>query len=115
MSLQSDIMTALASLGSNKVWPQAVPEDVALPFVVYRVVNKSPLTTLNDSEDLVNTIISFESYADDYQSALTLSASVVTAIETSGLTYYKTTAPGEDYIPLIDGYVEPVFFGFWHV
>jgi hypothetical protein len=115
MSLQSDIMTSLASLGENKVWPQAVPEDIPPPFVVYRVVNKSPLTTLDDSEDTINTIISFESYGADYDAALTLAGQVQTAIETSGLVYYKTTSPGEDYIPLIDGYVEPLFFGFWHV
>ena len=108
-------MTALAGLGSDKVWPQAVPDDIEPPFVVYRVVNKSPLTTLNDSEDSINSIVSFESYGSDYQDALTLAGQVQSAIELSGLTYYKTASPGEDYIPLIDGYMEPLFFGFWHV
>lgn len=113
MSLQTDIMTALASLGTDKVWPQAVPEDIDMPFVVYRVLNKRPETTLNDSEDAVNSVVVFESYADDYQSALTLSGSVETAIQASSMTYYRDVSPGEDYIPLIDGYMEPVFFGFW--
>ena len=107
-------MTALSGLGADKVWPQAVPEDIEAPFVVYRILNKSPLTTLNDSATLINFVVAFEAYADDYDAALTLAGQVQTAIEGSGLTYYKDVSPGEDYIPLIDGYMEPVFFGFWH-
>ena len=114
MSLQSDLITALSAVASGKVYPQAVPADVELPFVVYRVINKDPLTTLNDSVDDINSIVTFESYADDYAEALSISADVVTAIEASGLTYYKTQSPGEDYEVVTDAYMEPVFFGFWH-
>jgi hypothetical protein len=113
MSLQSDILTALASLGADKVWPQAVPADVDPPFVVYRVLNKAPETTLNDSETAVQSVVVFESYAEDYQGALDQAAAVEAAIVASGMTYYRDVSPGEDYLPLIDGYMEPVFFGFW--
>ena len=114
MSLQSDIMTALASLGANTVWPQAVPEDEDPPFVVYRILNKDPLTTLDNSNIDINSTVAFECYAETYSAAIALAASVKAAIKASNLTSYETTAPGEDYIPLIDGYMEPVFFGFWH-
>lgn len=118
MSLQSDIVTALAGLGSDKVWPQAVPDDISPPFTVYRILNKRPETTLDDSEDAVLSVVVFESYAEDYQGALTLSESVEAAIVaydwgSANTAYYRDVSPGEDYIPLIDGFMEPVFFGFW--
>jgi len=114
MSLQSDLVSALSAVASGRVYPQAAPADAPLPFVIYRVIGKEPLTTLNDSETLVNSVLAFESYADDYLEALTVSAAVVAAIEASSLNYYKTQSPGENYEVITDDYMEPVFFGFWH-
>ena len=116
MSLQTKITAALvAVLGADKVYPQAVPEDVPSPFVVYRILNKDPLTTLDDTENDIRYIVAFESYADDYQDALTLAGQVRTALTAAGtgLVYFRDVSPGEDYVPELDGYVEPVFFGFW--
>ncbi len=114
MSIQSDIVTALSAVASGQVYPQYAPDDIEPPFIIYRILSKTPLTTLDDTEPLINFIVAFEAYAESYQAALTQSAAVETAIENSGLTYYKSSSPGDDYIPLIDGFMEPVFFGFWH-
>ena len=117
MSLQTKIMATLSSLGANTVWPNAVPDDVALPFVVYQVLNTQPETTLDDSENIANYIVAFECYADDYASASALADSLIAAIRANAaannLIYYRDVSPGDDYIALIDGYMEPVFIGFW--
>ena len=114
MSLQTDIMTALAGIGADKVWPEAVPEDIDTPFVVYRIMSQDPEVTLDDSLDLNRYAVAFECYADDYQGALTLAGQVATAMSASTLVQYKDTSPGDDYIPLLDGYMAPLFFGIWH-
>lgn len=113
MSLRSDLVSVMNGAGIT-FYPQGVPEDQDLPFVVYRVLNSDPLTTLDDTETLINYQVAFECYDDNLADAETLAGSVTTAIEGSSLVYYKTTSPGEDYIQLIDGYMEPVFFGIWH-
>jgi hypothetical protein len=114
MSLQSDIATALASVASGHVYPQYVEEDIDLPFVVYRITSKDPLQTLDGTIQSRNSVAVFECYADTYAAALTLADDVRTAISGSALTQYEDTAPGEDYEPVIDVFMEPVFFGFWH-
>ena len=114
MSLQSDIVTALASVASGNVYPQFVPADIDPPFVVYRILSKDPLTTLSAGTVETNSVVEFDCYADTYSAALTLAGNVRTAITGSGLTYYESTAPGENYEPDVDIYMEPVFYGFWH-
>jgi len=114
MSLQSDLVSALSAVASGRVYPQAAPADAPLPFVIYRVLNKRPEDTLNHSGTLIYTVMAFESYADDYLEALTLSASVESAIASSSLVYYKEVSPGENYEVLTDDFMEPVFYGFWH-
>jgi len=114
MSLQSDLTTALAAVASGKVYVQFIEEDVALPFVVYRVASKEPLTTLDGTTQLRNSSVVFECYADSYAGALTLADSVRSAVTGSGLTYYEESAPGEDYEPVVDTFMEPVYYGFWH-
>lgn len=115
MSLQSEIVTALSSVASGRVYPQIAPADAALPFVVYRVQNKSSLDLLNGHSGHTQYSIVFESYAETYQGALTLAASVTSAIEAvSTLVSYRESAPGEQYEPSVDVFMEPVYFGFWH-
>ena len=114
MSLQSDIVTALAAVASGKVYPQFVPADVDPPFVVYRVISKDPLSTLSGGVVETNSVVEFDCFADSYSAALTLAGSVRTAITSSGMTYYESTAPGENYEPEVDVFMEPVFYGFWH-
>jgi len=114
MSLQTDIVTALAGVASGKVYPQFVPADVDLPFVVYRVSNKNPLETLSAGTVEVNSIVEFDCYDENYSGALTLAAAVKLAIESSALVSYETNSPGENYEEIVDVFMEPVFFGFWH-
>ena len=114
MSLISELVTIMTAAGITAYYPEAVPEDIDLPFVVYRILNKDPLTTLNNSEDMNRFTMSFESYGASLAAAQTLSNSVKTAIEASGLIFYRESQPGEEYIQLIDGYMEPLFYGIWH-
>ena len=114
MSLQSDIVTALATVASGNVYPQFVPADIDFPFVVYRIVNKDPLITLSGGTVELNTIVEFDCYDESYSGALTLAESVKTAIGLTTMTYYETSSPGEDYEPIVDVFMEPVFYGFWH-
>jgi len=114
MSLQSDIVTALAAVASGKVYPQFVPADVDPPFVVYRIINKDPLQTLSSGTVLINSQVEFDCFSETYSGALTLAAAVKAAVVASGLTYYESTSPGENYEPEVDIFMEPIFYGFWH-
>lgn len=115
MSIQSDIITALASVAGGRIYPQAVPEGIAMPFVVYRRTSQDPLATLQGAEGSVNSVFSFDCYADTYAAALSTAAAVRTAIAgASGLTSYPDAGSGEDYEPVIDAFMEPVIYGFWH-
>ncbi len=114
MSLQSDIVTALAAVASGQVYPQFAPADVDPPFVVYRITNKDPLQTLSGGTVEVNSIVEFDCYAETYSGALTLAESVKTAITATSLVFYESTSPGETYEPDADIFMEPVYYGFWH-
>jgi len=114
MSLQSDIVIALAGVASGKVFPQFVNADIDPPFVVYRISSKNPLQTIDGTVHQRNSTAIFECYAESYADALTLAASVRSAIEGSSLIQYEDTAPGEDYVPEVDIFMEPVFYGFWY-
>lgn len=114
MSIQSDIISAMTTAGITNIYPQAVPEDQALPFIIYRVLNSDTLGMLNGDLDETNSTVVFECWADDYDEAMTLKASVQAAIEGSGLTWYRETAPADEYEQAIDAYMEPTYYGFWH-
>ena len=115
MSLQSEIVTALSGVASGKVYPQFVNADIDPPFVVYRITSKDPLQTIDGTIHQRNSTAVFECYAENYADALTLADGVRTAIVGSSLTQYEDTSPGEDYDPVIDILMEPVYFGFWHI
>ena len=114
MSLQSDIVTALAGVAGGKVFPQFVNADQAPPFVVYRIATKDPLQTLDGTIHQRNSVAVFECYDESYAAALVLADAVRSAITASSLTQYEDTAPGEDYEPQVDLFMEPVYLGFWH-
>lgn len=120
MSLQSDIVTALSSVASGKVFPQFVNADIDPPFVVYKITSKDPLQTIDGTIHQRNSTAAFECYAENYNDALTLADAVRSAIEGSAplndgsVVQYEDTSPGEDYIPAVDIFMEPVYFGFWY-
>ena len=113
-TFQGDLMTALASVASGQVYPQAAPADAAIPFVVYRILGKETIQTINGDVHQTNYTVAFDSWAGDYSSAVTLSNSVAAAIEASDLVSYRENSPGEEYEPQVDMYVEPVYYGFWY-
>lgn len=114
MSLQSDLKTLLSPIASGKFYAQAAPADADEPFIVYRILNKDPLQTLSGSTGHVRYSVAFECYALSYNDALTMAEAVKAAIEGSSLVSFEESAPGEEYIVDVDGFMEPVFYGFWH-
>ena len=114
MSIQSDVVTALASVAGGRVYPQIAEAEADMPFVVYRVINKDPAQRLGSAAGLINTSISFDCWADTYSAAITLAEQVRTAIDASALVSYEEPASGEDFEPQTDAFVEPVSYGFWH-
>ena len=114
MSFQSDLITALAGVASNKIYPQAAPDRTTVPLVIFRILNKDTLQTLNGTTGQTNYSVVFECYASTYSGALTLAGSITTALEISSLVVYRESAPGEEYEYTTDAFMEPVYFGFWH-
>lgn len=114
MSLQSDLITALASVASGRVYPQIAPEGATYPLVNYRVINKEPIVTIDGVVHATDYQVVFECWGATYASALTTAAAVRTAIKASALNYSSIAEPGEDYDATADSYMEPVYFGFLH-
>jgi hypothetical protein len=114
MSLQSEIVTALAAVAGGKLYPQIAEQEATMPFVVYRITGKEPAQRLNGSAGLTRYTVLFESWAETYAAALALADQVRAAIEASSLTSFEEPASGEDYEPVTDAFVEPVVFGFWY-
>lgn len=116
MTIESDIVTALSSVASGRVYPNAAPQDAAVPFVVYRLVDADPVNTLRGYAGATKSTFAFESWAATKSSAVTIRAAVQTAIDA----VYATLAgfrepPGESgYDPETDQYMEPCVYSFWH-
>ena len=116
MSIQSDIVTALASVAGGRVYPEAAPEDAALPFVIYRRTLYEPVMTLTGYAGATRSAFMFECWATTKAVALSTAAAVQSAIEAAApiTTKYREPASGEDFEPASDQYVEPVAYTFWH-
>lgn len=120
MSIQSDIVTAL-SIGSptisagTRVYPQFAPQDASLPFVVYRRLSQEPIGTIhNAAPAATKSVFIFECYAATYMAALSLADEVKSAITGSSLEAYPVVSSGEEYSPVVDEFMEPVQYEFWH-
>lgn len=114
MSLQTDIYTALSALVSGRVYPQFAPQEAALPFVVWRILGKTPLTALGGYQGLTQYSVAFDAWADTHDAAMALARQIETAVEASALISYRESAPSEDFEPDLDAFIEPVYFGFWY-
>lgn len=114
MSFQSDLMTALASVASGRVYPQAAPENSLYPLVNYRILNKTPIVTIDGMVHATDFQVVFECWAKTYAQALSTAESVRTAVKASSLSYVPISEPGEDYEMSADAYMEPVYFEFMH-
>lgn len=114
MSLQSDLVTALAGVASGRVFPQIAPDGTDYPLVNYRVLNKQPVASTDGITHATQYDVVFECWGATYASALATAAAVRAAIAASLLTFYPIAEPGEDYDAAADSYMEPVYFGFMH-
>ena len=114
MTIQSDITTALASVASGRVYPDAAPQDAAMPFVVYRRTAFEPIMTLQGAATNARSTFVFEAYATTLAGALTLAASVVAALVAAFPGAWREAADGETYEPVIDAFMEPAVYSFWH-
>lgn len=115
MSLQSDIITALSGVASGRVYPQIAPENAVYPLVNYRVLNKSPIVTIDGVVHATDYQVVFECWGATYAAALSLAADVRAAVAASSLNYSPIDEPGEDYEAQSDSYMEPVYYEFMHV
>jgi len=116
MSIQSDIKTALAAVASGRVYPEAAPDNAALPFVVYRKVAADPLMTLQGYAGQTRFTIVFDCWARTYAEAITLADQVRTAVEAAAALkpQYREPADPDVYEPSVDQFVEPVVYSIWH-
>lgn len=120
MSIQASIVTALA-IGSpttsagSRVYPQFVPQDADLPFVVYRRLSQEPVGTIHSPAPVATkSIFVFECYAETFAAALQLADEVRSTITSSGLEAYPSATSGEEFEPAVMTFMEPVQFEFWH-
>lgn len=116
MSIQGDIVTALAGIAGDRVYPDAAPQDASMPFVIYRRVVKDPLMTLAGYAGSTRSSYLFESWATTKAESDAVSAAVVAAIEAAVAitTKYREPVSAEEYEPQVDSFMEPVQFSFWH-
>ena len=113
MSVQEDVVTALATVGDGKLYPQVAPADAELPFVVYRRLSQEPLLTLGGATAATKSVMEFACCAKTYAEALSLADTVRATLYASSLNWFPVPAPGEAYEPEVDGFMEPVYAGFW--
>lgn len=113
MTIQSDIVAALAGIAGDRIYAKIAPEDSPYPLVNYRIPNKEPIATIDGITHATKYQIVFECWGKTYQSALDTAASVRAAIQSSTtLKFYPIDEPDDDYDVQTDSYLERVFFGF---
>ena len=122
MSIHSDIVTALAAIAGGRVYPDAAPENLAPPLVIYRRVGYEPLMTLQGYANLAKSTFVFECWAAPTATvtakaaALTLAGQVQAAIDAaSGLaSKWREPVSGDEYDIETLELMEPVQYSFWH-
>jgi len=122
MTIHSDIVTALAGVASGQVYPDAAPENVEPPLVIYRRLAYDPLMTLQGYAGQARSTFLFECWGKPTSSitakasALALAASVQSAIDgAAGLTIkYREPVSGDQYEVETLELMEPVQYSFWH-
>jgi hypothetical protein len=134
MSIQSDIISALAGVAGNRVYPDAAPEGVTPPLVIVRRTLYEPLALLLGSSGIAKSTFTFECWGakpsligqlTTSQSKMAKSSALATASEvkaaiiggTAGSpfrTYFFEAVDGEDFDPQTLEMMEPVSASFWH-
>lgn len=111
MSLQSDLITALAAVAGGHVYPQAAPQDADFPFVIYKEIASEPLMTFAGYAGSTKTTVVLDCFATTKAAALALSGAVQTALDASG---FREPQPASDYEAQADVFMESVAYSFWH-
>lgn len=116
MSIQSDVVTALAGIADDRVYPNEAPEKTEFPYVVFQRISHEPLMTLAGYAGVTKSTFMFECWAKTYAEAMDLAEDVRTAIEAAVAPVHKFREVGDpdDHEPAVGAYVEPVLFSFWH-
>jgi hypothetical protein len=112
MSVESDLVTALAAVAGGRVYPLAAPEKAAKPLVIYKP-QANPLVLLNGSIAAQRTLVVFECWGESFASAMSTATAVQAAIAASALRGVAVEAPEDGYDPQVDEYVRPVAYQFW--
>jgi len=115
VSIQSEIITALASVAGARVYPDLAPQDAALPLVIYKRTAYEPLMKLDGYASLTKSTFMFECWATTKAGSLTLAGQVQTAIEASVIAVkFREPSTGDEYEVQVDQFVEPIAYSFWH-
>lgn len=115
MSLHTELTTLLGNVAGGQYYLQVLPQEYEIPCVVYRVLNKDPLQTLcgNDGKSIYEVV--FECIAETFTEAETIEAEIKTILESDEtLTKWEMAAPGEDFEPVTEDFMEPVYYGFFY-
>lgn len=90
MSIETTLYSTLtndatvASLVSNRVYPNPAPEGAIKPMVSYSVIAGSRITTIPGTGDAVRKRIQINCNANTYSSAKSVAAAVIDALEGNG-------------------------------
>lgn len=115
MSIQSDVVSELAGICGDRIYPHSAPQDSVFPFVIFRRVSYEQLSTLMGSEGTIKSTFLFECYAKTYIEAIDISEQILSAINAAtGLNKFIEPFSSEEYIPDVDVFMEPVQISFWH-
>lgn len=123
MSIESDVVTALATVAGGNVFPVGeVAEGTLPPLVAYRCVRRNPIMTLQGYAGITQSIFVFECWGKKTdsktakQASLDLAADVVAALDAAvGISNkYREPVAGEEYDADVLELMEPVQYSLWH-
>ena len=73
--------TPLSNLVSNRIYPEAAPENVVTPFVVYSVQSVEPIRVKNTTSTLDTANFEVYTSAENYATAMSINDAIRTAME----------------------------------
>jgi len=113
MSLYADLTTLLGDTAQGNFYLQALPQEYELPCVIFRVLHKQPITNLcgNTGEAIYEVV--FECIGETFSDAELAEAEVSGILDSdSTLTKWVMDGAGEDFEPVTEDFMQPVFYGF---
>lgn len=81
MTIQQDLVVALAGVAGGRVYPQIAPDNPTAPFVVYSRVAGTPSNTLNDGRSIINSRFQIDCYERTYSGVQSLRSAVMGALD----------------------------------